>query len=73
MSLQRLTKWPGGLQDRRPGYQGVVESPSYLIFQEHATQLNYTDVQVGMRSSLVRLLTSAVHGGLEHASYSTQP
>ena len=47
LHLKRLTDWPGGLQDRRPGYQGLIKSPAYLVFQEFATRLNYTNVQVG--------------------------
>lgn len=63
--LQRLTQWPGGLQDRRPGYQGVVESPSYLIFQEHATQLNYTNVQLSWSKD--RPEWQGVFGGKPHS------
>lgn len=46
VQLKRLTQWPGRLQDRRPGDQGVIKSPAYLVFQEFASRLNYTNVKV---------------------------
>ena len=46
MDLRRLTGWPGGLQDRRPGMQGLREAAAFLIFQEYATNVKYCSVQV---------------------------
>lgn len=46
--MRRRTDWRGGLQDRRPGYQGAFKSPTYAIFHEYATRLTYCNVTVRM-------------------------
>lgn len=53
--MRKLTAWRGGLQDRRPGHQGVFKSPAYAVFHEYASRLTYNDVEVRltlMRSQL---------------------